>query len=137
MNRLALRFWVPQPDSARVMVGGFCSIRSLPSACRRRVASLMVQFPPFGGDEVAVRGGEAPASQTTSAKNADNGGVGEAACGVVNTTMHGLVRRSHANPLLRALTSYLARKPPIPRLGEAAHARISGPTCESEGPRAS
>ena len=30
--------------------GGFCSIRSLPSACRRRVAPLMVQFPPFGGD---------------------------------------------------------------------------------------
>ena len=133
MNRLALRFWVPQPDSARVMVGGFAAL----GASLRRVASLMVQFPPFGGDEVAVRGGEAPASQTTSAKNADNGGVGEAACGVVNTTMHGLVRRSHANPLLRALTSYLARKPPIPRLGEAAHARISGPTCESEGPRAS
>ena len=30
--------------------GGFCSIRSLPSACHRRVAPLMVQFPPFGGD---------------------------------------------------------------------------------------
>ena len=30
--------------------GGFCSIRSLPSACRRRVAPLMVQFPPFGDD---------------------------------------------------------------------------------------
>ena len=104
----------------------------------------MVQFPPFAGGEVAVRcgvaavrGGVAPTAHTTSMKNADNGGVGEAACGVVNTTMHGLVRRSHANPLLRALTSYLARKPPIPRLGEAAHARISGPTCESEGPRAS
>ena len=96
----------------------------------------MVQFPPFGGGEVAVRGGEAPASQTPSAKNANNGGVGEEVR-VVNTTMPGLVRRSHANPLLRALTSYLARKPPIPRLGEAAHARISGPTCESEGPRAS
>ena len=32
--------------------GGFCSIRSLPSACRRRVAPLMVQFPPFGGDVI-------------------------------------------------------------------------------------
>ena len=60
--------------------GGFCSIRSLPSACRRRVAPLLVQFPPFGGGEVAVRGGkaavrggEAPASQITSAKNDDNG----------------------------------------------------------------
>ena len=30
--------------------GGVCSIRSLPSACRRRVAPLMVQFPPFDGD---------------------------------------------------------------------------------------
>ena len=29
--------------------GGFCSIRSLPSACRRRVAPLMMQFPPFDG----------------------------------------------------------------------------------------
>ena len=76
-------------------------MRSLTTACRRRVAPLMVQFPPFGGDEVAVRGGEAPASQTPSAKNANNGGVGEAACGVVNTTMPGLVRRSHANPLSR------------------------------------
>ncbi len=32
--------------------GGFCSIRSLPSACRRRVAPLMVQFPPFGDDVI-------------------------------------------------------------------------------------
>ena len=30
--------------------GGFCSIRRVLSACRRRVAPLMVQFPPFGGD---------------------------------------------------------------------------------------
>ena len=77
--------------------GGFAALEASP----RRVAPLMVQFPPFGGDEVAVRGGEAPASQTPSAKNANNGGVGEAACGVVNTTMPGLVRRSHANPLSR------------------------------------
>ena len=53
----------------------------------------------------------------------------------MDTTMPGLVRRSHANPLLRALTSYLARKPPIPRLGEAAHARISGPACALAGSR--
>ena len=55
--------------------GGFCTIRSILSACRRRVAPLLVQFPPFGGGEVAVRGGEAPASQTTSATNADNGAM--------------------------------------------------------------
>ena len=80
--------------------GGFCSIRSLPSACRRRVAALMLQFPPFGGaldvgqaqpctshsaipsfaggeaavrgGEVTIRGGVAPKVQTTSATNADN-----------------------------------------------------------------
>ena len=66
--------------------GGFCSIRSLPSACRRRVAALMLQFPPFAGGEASVRGGEvtirggevtirggvAPKVQTTSATNADN-----------------------------------------------------------------
>ena len=52
---------------------GFCTIRSLPSACRRRVAPLLVQFPPFGGGEVAARGGVVPNVQTASAKNADNG----------------------------------------------------------------
>ena len=83
---------------------GFCTIRSLSSACRRRVAALltqfphpllqqedgvrrvapqMAQFPPFAGSEVAVRGGEvtvrggeAPTSPATSPKNADNGGCG-------------------------------------------------------------
>ena len=49
---------------------------------------------------------------------------------VLGTTVPGLVCRSHANPLLRALTGYIARKPAIPRLGRAAHAHISGPTCE-------
>ena len=28
---------------------GFCTIRSILSACRRRVAALMLQFPPRGG----------------------------------------------------------------------------------------
>ena len=53
--------------------GGFCTLRSLPSACRRRVAALMLQFPPFGGGEDTVRDGVAPTVQTTSATNADNG----------------------------------------------------------------
>ena len=60
--------------------GGFCTTRSLTTACRRRVVALLVQFPPFGGGEVEVRGGEvavwggvAPKVQTTSATNADNG----------------------------------------------------------------
>ena len=51
--------------------GGFCTIRSILSACRRRVATLMVQFPPFDGGEAAVRGSMAPKVQTTSAKNAE------------------------------------------------------------------
>ena len=66
------------PDTGPVW--GFCTIRSTVSACRRRVAALMVQFPPCGGGEVAVRGGVvavrggvAPKVQTTSATNADNG----------------------------------------------------------------
>ena len=50
--------------------GGFCSIRSLPSACRRRVAPLMVQFPPFDGGEAAVRGGVAPAGQSCTSEGA-------------------------------------------------------------------
>ena len=56
--------------------GGFAPLEALP----RRVAPLMLQFPPFGGGKVvvrggvvAVRGGVAPKVQTTSAKNADNG----------------------------------------------------------------
>ena len=35
---------------------GFCTIRSPLSACRRRVAPLMVQFPPFGGARSGRRG---------------------------------------------------------------------------------
>ena len=42
----------PTPSIPAVHFGltwGFCTIRSLSSACRRRVAALMVQFPPFAG----------------------------------------------------------------------------------------
>ena len=60
----------PLPISKPVV--GFCSTRSLPSACRRRVAPLVVQIPPSGGGEVTVRGGKAPKSQTTSVKNIEN-----------------------------------------------------------------
>ena len=49
----------PAHRSAPHLWRGFC-IRSLPSACRRRVAPLMVQFPPFAGGEVTPRGGDAP-----------------------------------------------------------------------------
>ena len=53
--------------------GGF----ALHEAFLRRVADVsnprVVQFPPIGGGELAVCGGVAPTSQTTSVKNADNG----------------------------------------------------------------
>ena len=52
---------------------GFCSIRSWLAVYRRRVAALMMQFPPFGGGEAVVQGGVAPKSQTTSVKNAGEG----------------------------------------------------------------
>ena len=41
---------------------GFCTIRSLPSACRRRVAALMAQFPP----SAAPAGGRSPASRASN-----------------------------------------------------------------------
>ena len=115
---------------------GFCSMRSLATACRRRVAPLLVQFPPFAGGKVAVRGGVAPHRRPPRRKTLTMGGVGESACGVVDTTAPDLAWSAHANQLLRALTSYLARKPAVQCLGGAAHARISGPTCELAGPRA-
>ena len=37
---------------------GFCTIRRILPACRRRVAPLLLQFPPLAGCEVAVRGAE-------------------------------------------------------------------------------
>ena len=87
--------WIQGPRIASVAMG-FCTIRSLATACRRRVAPLMLQFPlfggaldvgrarpcaphdaipPFAGGEAAVRGGEAPASPTPAAINADNGAL--------------------------------------------------------------
>ena len=69
----------------------------------RRVAALVVQFPPFAGSEVAVRGGgvtvlggEAPTSPATSPKTLTTGVVGEVSC-VLVAAMPGLVCRSHAN----------------------------------------
>ena len=52
---------------------GFCSIRGALTACRRRVAALMMQFPPLGGSAAAVRGDVAPKTQTTSVKHTETG----------------------------------------------------------------
>ena len=64
-------------DAARRISGwlwwGICSIRSWLAGYLRRVAALMMQFPPFGGGEAVVQGGVAPKSQTTSVKNAGEG----------------------------------------------------------------
>ena len=38
--------WVRRFDACRAATWGFCTIRSFLSACRRRVAALMMQFPP-------------------------------------------------------------------------------------------
>ena len=43
---------------------GFCSIRSWLAVYLRRVAALMMQFPPFGGGEFAVCGGVVAKLQT-------------------------------------------------------------------------
>ena len=61
----------PSGPSALALVG--FSIRSLLVACRRRVGPSRSEIPPFGGGEVAVRGGVVLKVQTTSAKNAENG----------------------------------------------------------------
>ena len=62
------------------------------------------------------------------------GVVGEVVC-VLGKTVSDMVCCSHANPLLRALTGYIVRKPAIPCLGGAAHAHISGLTCALADPR--
>ena len=53
-------------------VWGFCSIRSWLAACRRRVRSLMMQFPPSDGSESATRGVVEPKPQATSLNRAEN-----------------------------------------------------------------
>ena len=67
----------PVLDIARRSSGwlrwGFCGIRSWLAVYLRRVAALMMQFPPFGGGEAVVQGGVAPKSQTTSVKNTGEG----------------------------------------------------------------
>ena len=144
---------------------GFCTIRSLSSACRRRVAALMaqfpprllavssagkpllephvvqfshlvalstwgelvraplmVQFPPFAGSEVAVRGGEvtvrggeAPTSPATSPKTLTTGGCGRGVLRLGGSDAWPRVSLAReplnmrVNPLIRTPTSRYAR----------------------------
>ena len=117
-------------------------------------APLMVQFPLFGGDEVAVRGGEvavrgtevtvrggvAPKVQTTSAKNADNGvswarwstfwaKLSRTWC-VARTRTRYCVRSpaiSHVNPLFRVWAGLPTLTLAGPGADQRAHVRMSGP----------
>ena len=108
---------------------GFCAIRSLPTACRRRVAALMVQFPPCGGGEVTVRGGVAPKVQTTSATNADNG-VSWARW----STLWAKLSRTWC--VARTRTRYCVRSPAISHVNPLFHVWAGLPTLTLAGPRA-
>ena len=59
---------------------------------------------------------------------------GEVVC-VLGTTASGRVCCSHANPLLRVGTRYIARKPASWSVGGIAQAQNSRPACGSEDPR--
>ena len=143
-----LRSWVPQPDSVRVMVGVLrhekprhgvspacrASNGAIPPVCWRRGRGSGAVRSRFG--VVRSRFGEAwrPKCRPPRRKTPTMGVVAEVVC-VVGTTVPGMVCRSHANPLLRALTRHLARQPAIPCLGGAAHAHISGLTRALADPR--
>ena len=50
--------------------GGFCTIRRIATACRRRVAALMLQFPPFARAGTTATPSSAPPSPQAHASNA-------------------------------------------------------------------
>ena len=119
-------------------VGGFAALGAL----LRRVAPLLVQFPPFAGGEVAVRGGVAPKVQTTSAKNADNRlswAKWSAFWAQRRLASRGAAREPlnmRVNPLIRTSTSRYARGRRCPRSHERVNVRMSGPTLALAGPGA-
>ena len=92
-------------------MGGF----ALHEAFLRRVAGVsdprVVQFPPIGDGAAAVRGGMAPKSQTTSVKDVENGVLWARWSTFWAHQCLGVVRCSHVNPLLRAVTRSIAREP--------------------------
>ena len=91
--------------------GGF----ALHDALLRRVVGVsdprVVQFPPIGDGAAAVRGGMAPKSQTTSVKDVENGVLWARWSTFWAHQCLAVVRCSHVNPLLRAVTRYIAREP--------------------------
>ena len=100
----------------------------------------MVQFPPFAGSEVAIRGGEvtvrggdAPTSPATSPKTLTTGGCGRGVLrlGGSDTWPRVSLAREplnmRVNPLIRTPTSRYARGRRCPRANQRAHARVRGP----------
>ena len=90
----------------------------------------MVQFPPFASGEVAVRDGEAPKVQTTSAKNADNG-VSWARWSALWS------QRRLASCVARTRTRYSVRSPAISRVNPLLRVWAGLPTLTLAGPRVS
>ena len=81
--------------------GGFCTIRRIATACRRRVAALMLQFPPFARARTTATPSSAPPSPLARASNATppqprpHGAASPAAPGCnAPTTNRNLARRA-------------------------------------------
>ena len=99
--------------------GGFCTIRSIATACRRRVASLLVQFPPRGGEHAGEESGE-PSGARWGARWGGEWGtpwgtVESARGGTVGRPDHALTdseagARPRAPPPLGPATSQVSRR---------------------------
>ena len=59
-----------QPPLTGPLNGGFCTIRRTATACRRRVAPLMLQFPPFARAETTAAPTSAPPSALAGTSDA-------------------------------------------------------------------
>ena len=108
----------------RFLVGGFAALEASP----RRVAGVSCLYWCNSPRLLAARSRFGTVRRLhrrpPRRKTLTMGGVGEVACDT-GTTMPGLVRRSHTNPLLRALTSSIAHQPAMWSVGGAARARMS------------
>jgi len=106
--------------------GGFAPLEAF---CRRVAGVSRLYWcnsPPFGGGEVAVRGGVAPASQITTATNADNG---------VSWTRRSALwtQRRLAARGARTRTRYCERQPAISHVNPLFRVWAGLPTLTSAG----
>ena len=110
--------------------GGF----ALHEALWLRVAGVsephVVQFPRLVSE---CEGCDDQSADRRGEKRGRRAASGEVVC-VLGATASVVACCSHVNPLLRAVTRYVARKPAILSVGGAAQVRISGPTCALAGP---